>query len=243
MNYFFFEAPVYHSSPLGRCGVHEASKKERMISMMMEQSLFEFTYDYEPLTISYNMDISNVKEVINRALKLGRLTESFVQDILNWLKEKELEILERTYLPIRNRDLTFMGFSDAYRRLGHCRLYYYYPDDGDIWITKHLNVEDNADGIINVLAHEVLHGILPYRENHRQDFKYGMNVLNDRLSIDIRVRGLVGKMEKPTPKYELYCPCCHKVVGKFLRRCKKVNEPENFCCKKCRGPLELIIHE
>ena len=82
------------------------------------------------------------------------------------------------------------------------------PDKADISLSKILKVKDNADGIINVIAHEVLHGILPYDECHGNYFETGMYVVNEKLGIHILEKGIVGKYIKPKYKYELYCPHC-----------------------------------
>ena len=199
--------------------------------------------DYEPLKISLDMDLAHVKNVINRALKINNLNDCLIQDVIVWLKEKELEALNRTYLTIRNRDLYFRKFTNAYYKYGTCYLLRYYPDEADIEITQHLKVQGNANGIINVLAHEVLHGILPPGVHHGSDFKYAMNVINDRLDINIRVRGIVGKVEKPKPKYQVYCPHCDRVLASYLRKCDKVNNPQDYRCKRCKGEVKVIINE
>ena len=210
--------------------------------MMSNVSLFD--YDYEPivtapLTISLNFPLSVLKTMVNNALNRNALTDSLVQKVIDWLKEKELKVLQSVGIGVKDRSLTFKTFTRAFRTLGTCRLFLHNPDFGEICLSKHLKLKDNSDGIINVLAHEVLHGILPYAEGHGALFKRAMSIVNKSLSLQIQLKGVHGKVEVPKVKYEVYCPCCGRVLARYMKAAKVVKHPNRYICPECGDKVKI----
>ena len=195
-------------------------------------------WDYTdiPMKVSNEMPFDKVKEVVNLALERNTLGDSLVQQVIDWLKVKEMYILSAANFPVKDRDLYFNGFNHAWHVFGHCTIYYSYAE---IQLTKHLKLPDNANGIINVLAHEILHGILPVGTQHSSVFRMAMERLNVELPVQIVVRGIHGKVERPKPKYELYCPCCNTVFQRLLRKSKTVKDPGRYYCSHCKVDLEI----
>lgn len=189
--------------------------------------------------VSWDMSLGDVKEVVNQALALNLLNNEMIQSIIDWLKSREMQALRPTNLPLEDRDIYFKGFNRAYKTYGICHFYPYYPEIAKIELTKHLKLKDNANGIINVLAHEVLHAILPLEETHGRIFKNAMTIVNEKLSVHIKVRGISGMVEKPKIKYELYCPCCGYVFRKYIKKTGIASRPSSRYCSRCERTLRV----
>lgn len=157
-------------------------------------------------------------------------------EIVQTLKYKEIKILYNHYYDTVNRNLVFTGFHRAKTAAGKC-VEYKNRMDAEITLSKDICLEDNGKYILDVLAHEVLHGILPFNEHHGNLFKTCMNVLNKEMNIHIVTRGFLGKM-KNEYKYEVYCPKCGRVFMKYYRKCMNVDYPEFYKCHECQENLK-----
>lgn len=103
--------------------------------------------------------------------------------------------------------------------------------------------------IIQVIRHEAAHYIAIVRsgEFHGHDEYFRAVCAEIGCEYDRAVAPLesVIKREKkavkriPTPfKYEVYCPCCGKVVDKKKRMCKMLKEIEWYECPECYCGLD-----
>lgn len=210
-----------------------------------ELSLFNYVNPYyeqdkveiEALPIN---SISDMVNIINLCLRQynDSLFKKMMDKIVKQLKNLEYKILEdKGYSKdLVLRSIEYKGFHKSKRSYGECRLSYI-NQHAVVTLGKNLIIKDNGKGILNVLAHEVLHGILPYREMHGCIFKNTMNMLNRELHLEMRVTGINGKA-KPNHLYELYCPKCNKVYIKHYRMCDEVRMPEMYECKCCRQRLK-----
>lgn len=214
--------------------------------MMMEwicDNLFD--YDYEPvksvnLSITKDMTMKAIKTVLNLALRQHTYNKKIVQEIIEWLEEKEYETLKNHGYPVNKRTLTFDDFQDWKRILGQCDLGYHETGKATIGLSKYLTLPNNENAIINVLAHEVLHGILPFEEIHGKVFKGAMAILNEELNLNIVVRGLhEGKVMEIPRKYEVYCPACKEVWAKYFRKGEVIKNISFIHCPKCGGKLKV----
>lgn len=209
--------------------------------LMYCMSLFDTPNDSMmdiPFNVTRETSFDTMMKIVNHALALDLLDIPLTQQIIDWLKEKEIAILS-TMFPIENRTLFFKGFMRAYNTYGTCKLFYSKPWMGEIRLSKHLKLPNNAEGIVNILAHEVLHGILPYEECHSHNFVNAMKQLNQELPVHIQVTGIHGLVELPKIKYELYCPCCGHVFRKYIKKTKIVDNPERYICSKCKEDLKI----
>lgn len=198
-----------------------------------------FDYDYEPeksvnLSITKGMTMKAIKTVLNLALRQHTYNKKMVQEIVDWLGEKEYDVLLNHGYPVHKRELSFRDFKGWKRTLGQCCFERHKKGIAFIELSKYLTLANNENAIINVLAHEVLHGILPRTETHGLIFKGAMQIVNDELNLHIVVRGLYeGKVIKIPPKYEIYCPVCKEVWGKYYRKGEYVKNVNIFYCPKC----------
>ena len=204
-----------------------------------------FDYDYEPkksvnLSITKDMTMKAIKTVLNLALRQHTFNKKLVQEIIDWLEEKEYEVLKNHDYPVTKRILAFEDFKDWKRILGQCNLGYYETGTGTIGLSKYLKLVNNENAIINVLAHEILHGILPFEEIHGEIFKGAMQIVNDELHVNIVVRGLhEGKVMEIPHKYEVYCPFCKTVWAKYYRKSEIVKNVGHYHCPKCGKALKV----
>lgn len=243
-NYQFFCGLLYHARSYDRPWYGKAIKKRKdLIDMELTQTSL-FDYDYEPkksvnLSITDDMTMKAIKTVLNLALSQNAFNEKMAQEIVDWLEDKEYYVLLERGYEVSYRTLAFANFTKAIQTLGTCQMVAI--DSAKIRLTKLLNLPNNENAIINVLAHEVLHGILPLWENHGKEFKNAMEVLNKELDLDIVVRGLHGgTVKKPPYKYEVYCAHCHKFLGGYYRKGEVIKNKKRFHCNFCEGKLDIV---
>lgn len=157
-------------------------------------------------------------------------------EIVQVMKNKEIEILYNHYVDTVNRNLQYVGFHTDKLAVGKC---YTHHDNlnAEITISKNIYVENNGKDILDVLAHEVLHGILPYEEHHGRLFKKSMHLIEKELKVKIGTKGYDGKM-KIGFKYEIYCPKCGRVFARYFRKCSGVDYCESYKCRRCQETLK-----
>ncbi len=185
-----------------------------------------------------DMTVEEMIHNINIAIRLKseNTFKKTCNEIVQALKYKELKILYKHYLDTVNRNLEYVGFHKAKTAVGKC-VEYRTRLDAEITLSKNVYIEDNGKYILDVLAHEVLHGILPFAEHHGSLFKKSMGLINNELKINIVTRGFAGKI-KCEYKYEIYCPKCGKVFGRYYRKCMNVDYPEFYKCRQCQEHLK-----
>ena len=175
---------------------------------------------------------------LDSELKYGHVTDVTMQTYVSKIREKEIEILKKNYFDLEERDLFFQGFNRKVRTYGICHLDMRTPMFARISLTKHLLIQGNGEALVNVIAHEVLHGLLPFGEHHGYAFKSAMRCLNRELGLHIKVRADSELASAVKPKYEVYCPDCGMVIGKYYRKAKLVKYPHNYRHKGCNCRLE-----
>lgn len=186
------------------------------------------------LDMSIDEMIHNIDIAIR--LKSENTFKKTCNEIVQALKYKEIKILYNHYFDTVNRNLVYTGFHRAKTAAGKC-VEYRKRLDAEITLNKNICLEDNGKYILDVLAHEVLHGILPFNEGHGKLFKACMNVLNKEMNINIVTRGFFGKI-KSDYKYEIYCPKCGRVFWRYYRKCMNVDYPEFYKCRQCQENLK-----
>lgn len=166
----------------------------------------------------------------------------FLMNLIDYMKEKEIPILKRKYHSIVERDIMFERITRAYKTYGTCKLHSN-NKRAEIKITKHILLPGNGMAIINVIGHEVLHALLPFKEGHGSLFKMGMKLINEKLGTHIQTKGLgEGTCEKAKNRpylYEEYCPKCGEVVGRYKICSKSVKHPEKYYHNPCKVPLKV----
>lgn len=167
---------------------------------------------------------------------------NFLWNLISYMKEKEISILRTKYYFIEERSMVLERITRAYHTYGTCRLHSN-NKNAEIKITKHILLPGNGMAIINVIGHEVLHGLLPFNERHGSRFQMGMELINKKLGTHIQIKGLGdGKCEKAKNRpyrHEEYCPKCGKVVGRYKTCSKSVKHPEKYCHNPCKVPLKV----
>lgn len=194
--------------------------------------------------VSLDMSLDEIAEKYEKILKSNRKDQMqvFFQDLVTYFKKKEIPVLKNLPTPVIEREITFTKIMRAYRVAGRCYTYLK-RNTAEIEISKHILLPGNGKAIIDVIAHEVLHGLLPHKECHKNGFKIGMFKINKALGTHIRITGVNGKFEtpkdSPTPwLYELYCPKCGKVITKYKSLCKSVRTAKNYYHNPCRVSLK-----
>lgn len=194
--------------------------------------------------VSLDMSLDEIAEKYEKILKSNREEQMqvFFQDLVTYFKKKEIPVLKNLSTPVIEREITFTKIMRAYRVAGRCYTHSK-SNTAEIEISKHILLPGNGKAIIDVIAHEVLHGLLPHKECHKNGFKIGMIKINKALGTHIRIKGVNGKYETP-PKsqtpwlYELYCPKCGKVISKYKSLCKSVRTAKNYYHNPCRVSLK-----
>lgn len=193
---------------------------------------YEYEDEHTPVTVN------SIKEVINLGLEYKTLRMDFMQAITDWLAVQEQLILSEYAFDLCERKIHFMGIDGRLRSAGHCKTVNIKPI-AEIYLSKWLFVPGNAYGIVNVLAHEVLHAILPFGEKHGMKFKAALSILNRRLGLQMRVVGIVSKVKYGPLKYEVYCPHCNKVLRRYFRKGKCVKNIKDFKHLACGTTLKV----
>lgn len=171
-------------------------------------------------------------------LKSEKAFKKTCNEIVQALKYKEIKIIYDHYFDfdIVNRKIKYDGFHTDMRAVGKC--YTHRTNlDAEITLSKNIYVENNGKDILDVLAHEVLHGILPYEEHHGRLFKKSMRLIEKELKVKIGTKGYDGKM-KIGFKYEVYCPKCGRVFARYFRKCSGVDYCDSYICRRCQETLK-----
>lgn len=189
--------------------------------------------------ITKEMTLPELKDLINQALETDSFDNKMAQETIDWLKEKELNILKETHIPIKKREIVFDKFNRAVNVYGVCTVSNKKENElyAKIRMTKYLKVKNNADAILSTLAHEVLHGLLPYEETHGFYFRTAMIRINDKTGLNISISS--NKKTSATPKYQVYCPSCGNIVGEYYRKSALINFANQIHCSKCRHNLKV----
>ena len=195
------------------------------------------TTELRPLTIKDSAVLDEVKEIMKYALAVGRFDAVVIGDIISWLRAKELKALWCTSVPLVGRGVYFGGFFRARTVRGRCKVNKNEDVNAKITLSKHIIYKGNEDEILNVMAHEVLHSILPFDEGHKGEFKYAMNFLNKELQLHMDVKKQIQSYEREGAKYEAFCPHCHCVLAKYYRAGNVVKHPNWYVCKTCGTEL------
>lgn len=175
---------------------------------------------------------------LDSELKYGHVTDVTIQSYISKIREKEIEVLKKNYYDFEEREVLFQGFNKRVHTYGICHLDMRTPMLARITLTKYLLMQGNGEDLINVIAHEVLHGLLPFGEHHGYAFKSAMKCLNRELGLHIVIRGHCKLAGAVKPKYEVYCPDCGMVIGKYYRKVKLVKYPYQYRHKGCNCRLE-----
>ena len=130
----------------------------------------------------------------------------------------------------------FYGFFDKKPNvLGYCNINA--EDFRKIFLSKDIMLAGNARLVMNVLAHECLHAILPHDVGHGEKFLLCAKILNGLLKLNIKVRADNVK-ELNHFKYVVFCPHCHKAIKYFQRKGKMVKFPGDYYHTACHTTLQ-----
>ena len=189
--------------------------------------------------ITEKINLSELKDIISEALEADTFDEKMAQRTIDWLKNVELKALQDTRIPIKERQMVFKSFSRAIKTYGTCTVSNKKGKEliAEIRITKYLKVKGNAEAIIDTLAHEVLHGLLPYEEIHGFYFKVGMLKINKETGLNITITS--NEKTNATPKYQVYCPSCENICGEYYRKTGFTELAEQIHCSKCGHSLKV----
>lgn len=110
------------------------------------------------------MSLDEIAERYEKILKSNRKDhmQVFFQDLVTYFKKKEIPVLKNLPTPVIEREITFTKIMRAYRVAGRCYTHLK-RNTAEIEISKHILLPGNGKAIIDVIAHEVLHGLLPHK--------------------------------------------------------------------------------
>ncbi|MBR1636137.1 MAG: SprT-like domain-containing protein [Lachnospiraceae bacterium] len=144
------------------------------------------------------------------------------------------KILREAGLPARLRRIVSVRITRGVREYGSCNIPKADDSECRLAFSGHLFFEGNAEALIDVVAHELLHACLPSREGHGVDFHRGMALLNEKLGLHIQVYSEKSAIRQSESlyRYKVVCTACRNEFY-YLRAGAVVRHPSRYRCAKC----------
>ena len=112
-----------------------------------------------------------------------------------------------------------------------------------IEFSRKLLNEGTDNDIINVIKHEYVHYFLLIEtgEDHGHDRMFKEKCAKIGCTHNKTKNKLEATSAPSSYKYEVWCDNCHKIIGRYSRRCKTINEIEYCSCGRCkRSNLRVV---
>ena len=144
------------------------------------------------------------------------------------------KLLRKAGLSARLRKITAVRITRGVREYGSCNIPRANDTECRLAFSGHLFFEGNAEALVDVVAHELLHACLPTREGHGGDFHRGMALLNEKLGLHIRVYSEKNAIRQSESlyRYKVICTACRNEFY-YLRAGAVVKHPSRYRCAKC----------
>ena len=148
--------------------------------------------------------------------------------------EKIINQYTRPGIHLALRNIEKLRLSNGIREMGSCTISRANDKICRITISRRLFFKGNENEIINVVCHEMLHAFLPAREGHGQAFKFLMDRLNKKLSLNIRVHSSRDSIQQSESLYN-YKVTCTKCGAEsyYIRAGSVVKYPRRYICSYC----------
>ncbi len=145
-------------------------------------------------------------------------------------------------LPARLRRVRTVRITRGVREYGSCNIPRANDGECKLAFSGHLFFPGNADALIDVVAHELLHACLPPREGHGALFHQGMTLLNDAMGLHIAVYSEKTAIQQSESlyRYKVTCAACGNAFY-YLRAGAVVRHPSRYRCAKC-GKSAFKVH-
>lgn len=147
-----------------------------------------------------------------------------------------------------DREILFSKITGSYTTIGKCRTMQY-SIYADIFLSRHIMRKENGPAIVDILLHELIHAVLPFKEGHGELFKEAIQYVNGILGSHIKIKTNPVKadgfrvVDPIQYAYKLVCQNCGKEVrrrrrGVMYKRYKA--NPDSYRCGYCKGKLCLV---
>lgn len=145
-------------------------------------------------------------------------------------------------LPARLRRVRTIRITRGVREYGSCNIPRANDGECKLAFSGRLFFPGNADALIDVVAHELLHACLPPREGHGALFHQGMTLLNDAMGLHIAVYSEKTAIQQSESlyRYKVICAACGNAFY-YLRAGAVVRHPSRYRCAKC-GKSAFKVH-
>ncbi len=143
-------------------------------------------------------------------------------------------MLQAAGLPVHLRIVSAVRITRGVREYGSCNIPRANDSECRLAFSGHLFFTGNADALLDVVAHELLHACLPSREGHGTLFHQGMTILNDTLGLHIEVHTEKSAIRQSETlyRYKVVCAACGNTFY-YLRAGAVVKHPSRYRCAKC----------
>lgn len=156
------------------------------------------------------------------------------RDLIGVLGPVMEKVLREAGLPARLRRIVSVRITRGVREYGSCNIPRANDSECRLAFSGHLFFGGNAEALIDVVAHELLHACLPIREGHGEDFHRGMALLNEKWGSHIQVYSEKGAIRQSESlyRYKVICTACGNEFY-YLRAGAVVRHPSRYRCARC----------
>lgn len=148
----------------------------------------------------------------------------FLQKTVDYLKNKEIQILSNHNVELYDREIKFKGIRKSTSYIGITRWRRKNDYTPEITLARSIIFPNNSQTILETIAHEVLHSILSLKmkNKHGPIFQKCVDILNKALSIHIEYKTLNHNFRREPFNYTVYCPECGQIIKGFMKWCPEL---------------------
>ena len=156
------------------------------------------------------------------------------RDLIGALVPAMETILHDAGIPVLRRRIRAVRITRGVHEHGSCAI----PRGNDaecrLAFSGRLFFPGNAAALLSVVAHELLHALLPARENHGALFRRCMTLVNDALQLHIGIHSAKSAVRQSESlyRYKVVCSACGNTFY-YLRAGTVVKRPARYRCAKC----------
>lgn len=141
-----------------------------------------------------------------------------IQKVLQKVYDMVYQFVTRLGQKTTYRNILSIKLTRAEKTYGYCRQYFFKKFEAEYGFTKYLFYKGNEANVIEVMAHESLHGILGFGIKHGPVFQYCAKELNEAFGFHIHTYSHGKLLKKEDQPYLEICEKCGEIVGRFFTR-------------------------